>query len=141
MTKTKKSPSSRKVALEERRAIDTYLKMLAKKPNRQGRRPDAKKARERLAKLESEVESAEGLDQLELYAEIAQAKVIIDEEENGTQQAALDKAEANFIKHAKRYSERLEVLPESWLMMPNPPPKNVLRKAGIDVSKRSHSAD
>lgn len=114
----------------EARAIKSYLKALeSKKPGR----PVTKESLEkRLAKANEKIEAEDNpLKEVELI----QTRIDIEDQLNRLEdQSDFEELEADFIEHAKAYSDRKEITYSAWREYGVP--AATLREAGIPETRR-----
>lgn len=116
--------ASRKPAFDQNTAVRNYLAALADTKKKRGRRRTDEAIRSRLVSIENEMEGVNPLRQLLLMQE---RRNLNSELEARAQVVDISVYEAEFVKYAKSYSDRMGISKETW------------REAGIsaDVLKRA----
>jgi hypothetical protein len=111
---------------EEGRAVRLYLEALASGRRRPGRQRTPTNIKERMAKLDQKIETADPFDRLHLVQERRDLEVNLAKAEQPVDLVGLEKG---FVKAAKTYGERRGIAYSTWRMVGVRP--DVLQKAGI----------
>jgi hypothetical protein len=119
-----------KAALSEGRkmagTVSSYLEALTANKPKRGRKRTKESIRQRLAKIDSEVQCADVLRRLQLIQEQMDLRA---ELEAAASARDLNKLEADFVKIARAYSDSKGISYLAWRSVGVPP--EVLRKANI----------
>lgn len=119
-----------KAALERGRAegriVRDYLEALRNSKPKRGRKRTPDSIKSRLAKIETELESASAIDELQLVQE---RRDLTEELESFNSAVDLTKLEGDFVKVAKSYADRKGISYSSWRDVGVP--AATLTKAGI----------
>ncbi len=118
--------ASRKPAFDQNTAVRNYLTALSDTKKKRGRRRTDESIRSRLAAIESEMADANPLRELLLMQERRNLNA---ELEARAQVVDIAVHEAEFVKYAKPYSERMSISKETWREAGVS--AEVLRRAGI----------
>lgn len=110
----------------EGRAVKAYLEAIEQNRPRRGRKRTTESVKKRLAAIDAQLNDASALARLQLVQERMDL-----EQELSTmgQKVDLTKLEGEFVKTAKKYSERKGISYAAWRAVGVPPA--VLKKAGI----------
>lgn len=103
--------ASRKPAFDQNTAVRNYLTALADTKKKRGRRRTDESIRSRLVAIEGEMTSANPLRELLLMQE---RRDLNKELEARAQVVDIAVHEAEFIKYAKPYSERMNISKDTW---------------------------